>query len=64
MNHLVRPMLATLVAAPFTRPGWVNEEKYDGIRALAYRKGETCSACLAKPERAHPRVSGDRQGIG
>ena len=40
MNHLIRPMLATLVAAPFNRPGWVNEEKYDGIRALAYRRGK------------------------
>jgi DNA ligase D-like protein (predicted ligase) len=38
MNPLVHPMLATLVAEPFDRPGWVNEEKYDGIRALAYRK--------------------------
>jgi bifunctional non-homologous end joining protein LigD len=34
-------MLATLVDAPFHRDGWVYEEKYDGIRALAYRrKGE------------------------
>jgi DNA ligase D-like protein (predicted ligase) len=40
MNHLIHPMLATLVAEPFDRPGWVNEEKYDGIRALAYRKGK------------------------
>jgi bifunctional non-homologous end joining protein LigD len=40
MNHLVRPMLATLIAQPFTRAGWVNEEKYDGIRALAYRRGK------------------------
>jgi DNA ligase D-like protein (predicted ligase) len=40
MIHLIRPMLATLVAAPFNRPGWVNEEKYDGVRALAYRKGQ------------------------
>jgi len=30
-------MLATLVPEPFRRPGWVFEEKYDGIRALAYR---------------------------
>jgi bifunctional non-homologous end joining protein LigD len=40
MNHLIRPMLATLVAAPFNRLGWVNEEKYDGIRALAYRRAK------------------------
>ncbi|MGO9933761.1 MAG: non-homologous end-joining DNA ligase [Steroidobacteraceae bacterium] len=32
-------MLATLVAAPFDRPGWVFEEKYDGDRILAYKEG-------------------------
>jgi bifunctional non-homologous end joining protein LigD len=35
----IQPMLATLEASPFHRPGWVYEEKYDGIRALAYRRG-------------------------
>jgi bifunctional non-homologous end joining protein LigD len=40
MNRLIQPMLATLIAEPFDRPGWVNEEKYDGIRALAYRTGK------------------------
>jgi len=34
-------MLATLVDAPFSRTGWVNEEKYDGYRALAYKRGKT-----------------------
>jgi bifunctional non-homologous end joining protein LigD len=33
-------MLATLVPEPFRRPGWVFEEKYDGIRTLAYRRGK------------------------
>jgi bifunctional non-homologous end joining protein LigD len=32
-------MLATLVEAPFHRAGWVYEEKYDGIRAIAYKEG-------------------------
>lgn len=32
-------MLATLVAQPFHEPGWVYEEKYDGIRILAYKEG-------------------------
>ncbi len=32
-------MLATLVAAPFDRPAWVYEEKYDGDRILAYKEG-------------------------
>jgi DNA ligase D-like protein (predicted ligase) len=40
MNDLLHPMLATLAAEPFNRPGWVNEEKYDGIRVLAYRTGK------------------------
>jgi bifunctional non-homologous end joining protein LigD len=35
----VRPMLALLVPTPFHRPGWVFEEKYDGIRMLAYKEG-------------------------
>ena len=33
------PMLATLVAKPFDKPGWVYEEKYDGDRVLAYKEG-------------------------
>ena len=36
----VRPMLATLVPAPFHRAGWVYEEKYDGYRILAYKEGQ------------------------
>jgi bifunctional non-homologous end joining protein LigD len=32
-------MLATLVDAPVDRPGWVAEEKYDGIRLVAYKDG-------------------------
>ena len=35
----VSPMLATLVDAPFHRPGWVYEEKYDGYRIIAYKEG-------------------------
>jgi ATP-dependent DNA ligase len=35
----VSPMLALLVPTPFHRPGWVFEEKYDGIRILAYKEG-------------------------
>ena len=35
----VHPMLATLVAGPFDRAGWVYEEKYDGYRILAYKEG-------------------------
>ena len=32
-------MLATLVAEPFDKPGWVYEEKYDGDRMLAHKEG-------------------------
>lgn len=34
----VRPMLATLADKPFHKPGWVYEEKYDGLRFLAYKE--------------------------
>jgi bifunctional non-homologous end joining protein LigD len=32
-------MLATLVDAPFHEPGWIWEEKYDGIRLVALKDG-------------------------
>ena len=32
-------MLATLVKEPFDQPGWIYEEKYDGVRILAYKEG-------------------------
>jgi bifunctional non-homologous end joining protein LigD len=32
-------MLATLVDHPFHRENWVYEEKYDGVRMLAYKEG-------------------------
>jgi bifunctional non-homologous end joining protein LigD len=32
-------MLATLVKEPFDRRGWIYEEKYDGVRILAYKQG-------------------------
>jgi bifunctional non-homologous end joining protein LigD len=36
-------MLATLVPAPFSRPNWHFEEKYDGVRMLAYKQGTKVS---------------------
>lgn len=39
----LRPMLATLVDKPIDRPGWVVEEKYDGIRLVAYKEGRNVS---------------------
>jgi bifunctional non-homologous end joining protein LigD len=39
----VSPMLATLVKEPFDRPGSIYEEKYDGVRTLAYKEGAPVS---------------------
>ena len=36
-------MLATPVAHGFDRPGWIYEEKYDGIRLIAYKDGSRVS---------------------
>ena len=36
-------MLATVVPRPFHNPNWVYEEKYDGIRILAYKEGNKLS---------------------
>jgi bifunctional non-homologous end joining protein LigD len=35
----ISPMLATLVPEPFNKPNWIFEEKYDGVRMLAYKEG-------------------------
>ena len=40
MKEPISPMLATLVGGPVQRKGWINEEKYDGNRALAYRRDD------------------------
>jgi ATP-dependent DNA ligase len=37
----IKPMAATLTEKRFTGPEWVFERKFDGIRLLAYRQGET-----------------------
>jgi bifunctional non-homologous end joining protein LigD len=39
MPGRLRPMLATPTEGMFARPGWVYEEKYDGIRLIAYKDG-------------------------
>ena len=36
MPTSVFPMLATKVGAPFSRPGWLFEPKWDGYRALCF----------------------------
>src|SRR5688572_5205046 len=37
----VVPMAATLTQDRFTGPDWIFERKYDGIRLLAFRRGNT-----------------------
>jgi bifunctional non-homologous end joining protein LigD len=39
----ISPMLATLVGDPFSKPDWIFEEKYDGVRILAYKEGGNVS---------------------
>jgi bifunctional non-homologous end joining protein LigD len=39
----IAPMLATLVDAPFNKPNWIYEEKYDGVRMLAYKEASKVS---------------------
>jgi bifunctional non-homologous end joining protein LigD len=36
-------MLATLVHSPFNRSNWIYEEKYDGVRILAYKENSHVS---------------------
>jgi bifunctional non-homologous end joining protein LigD len=40
ISFRVHPMLAVLTGKPFDEPDWVYEEKYDGIRILAYKEGQ------------------------
>jgi bifunctional non-homologous end joining protein LigD len=53
-----RPMLAQSAPMPFSRPGWLFEVKWDGVRALAFvrRRGKTLSTELYS--RTLRRVSG------
>lgn len=37
----LRPMLATPVAQPFSRDGWIFEPKFDGVRTLAFVRRES-----------------------
>jgi bifunctional non-homologous end joining protein LigD len=43
MPHQIKPMLATLVRAPFDHPDWVFEVKWDGYRAVAEIRGGNVS---------------------
>jgi DNA ligase D-like protein (predicted ligase) len=37
------PMLAASADKPFTKPSWIFEQKYDGVRILSYKEGEQVS---------------------
>jgi bifunctional non-homologous end joining protein LigD len=51
---LIDMMHATLVAQPFHREGWVYEEKYDGWRMLAYKRGNQVQL-VSRAGRDHTR---------
>jgi bifunctional non-homologous end joining protein LigD len=48
-------MLATLAAEPFSRPGWLFELKYDGVRVLAERDGGAVELYGRAGQRFTPR---------
>jgi len=50
----LRPMLATPVAEPFSRAGWIFEPKLDGVRTLAFVSGGNHHAA-ARQRRFSPR---------
>jgi bifunctional non-homologous end joining protein LigD len=49
----LRPMLATLIEAPFASPGWIFEPKLDGVRTLAFvrRSSDSAASPLAATRR-------------
>jgi len=57
-------MLATLVGAPFKKAGWVFEEKYDGVRILAYKEGSRVSLVTRNAIDATAKYAHVAQAIG
>src|SRR4051794_27920636 len=52
------PMAATLTQERFAGPEWIFERKYDGIRLLAFRKGNTVQLLSRnRLPQTHPAVS-------
>ncbi len=56
-------MLATLVDEPFRNPEWVYEEKYDGIRILAYKEGSEVTLLSRNDKDRTPNFSDIAQSI-
>jgi bifunctional non-homologous end joining protein LigD len=55
-REALRPMLASTADAPFSRPGWLFEVKYDGVRTLAVKETGGAVRLLA-------RTGGDRSRL-
>ncbi len=54
----MEPMAATLTQERFTGPEWIFERKYDGIRALAFKRGsEVCLLSRNRLPQHNPAVS-------
>ena len=51
MSHVVsdwlEPMAATLTQERFAGPGWIFEQKFDGIRLIAFKHGGRRPPALA-----------------
>src|SRR3954469_22661998 len=58
------PMAATLTQERFTGPEWTFERKYDGIRLLAFRKGDAVQLFSRnRLPQSHPAVSHAIRGL-
>ena len=64
MPGFIKPMLATLVDAPFDNPEWLFEVKWDGYRALAYLdKGVTLYSRNEKVFNFFPTINKDLSNL-
>ncbi len=57
-------MLAASAGRPFSRPGWVFEVKYDGVRVLARRRGAAVSLESRSGEQVAPRYPEIADALG
>ena len=59
----LEPMAATLTEERSLGPGWLYERKFDGIRLLAYKRGNNVELFsrnrLPQVSRAHPGADDD-----
>ena len=58
MPDWLEPMAATLTQERFTGADWLFERKFDGIRLLAYKRGDDVSSTRATTcRRIFPRIA-------